>query len=178
MRAALATHTRTQALATLVLHKNVARARFSIVETEGGFVKRFGGMPSSNDVDGPSNDKLKFVGHNAPLMFTGIQVLESRIFDYIPRGVFSHSTVEVYPEAIAKGELIAAHVAEGRWYELSTLPRYLDISLALLRAEDRDTYMSRNPLIDAAAEVHDSILWDDVIVDRGARVRRAGLGVP
>src|SRR2546430_15772166 len=66
---------------------------------------------------------------STPLMFTGIQILESRIFDYIPRGVFSHSTVEVYPEAIAKGELIAAHVAEGRWYELSTLPRYLDISL-------------------------------------------------
>src|SRR5256884_534639 len=82
--------------------------------------------------------------HNTPLMFAGIQVLESRIFDYIPRGVFSHSTVEVYPEAIAKGELIAAHVAEGRWYELSTLPRYLDISLALLREEGRDTYMGRN----------------------------------
>src|SRR5437879_8038360 len=168
LSAAMETHRRTKALATLVLQRNVGRERFSIVETEDGFVKRFGSMPSSNDGDGPSNDKLKFVGHNAPLMFTGIQILESRIFDYIPRGVFSHSTIEVYPEAIAKGELIAAHVAEGHWYELSTLQRYLDISLALLREEGRDTYMGRNFLIEGEADVHDAILWDDVLVDSGA----------
>src|SRR5947208_4245114 len=164
LTAALETHRRTKALATLVLQRNVARERFSIVETEGGFVKRFGGMPSSNDAEGPSDDKLKSVGQDTPLMFTGIQILESRIFDYIPRGVFSHSTVEVYPKAIAKGERIAAYVAEGRWYELSTLPRYLDISLALLRAQDRDTYTGRNPSIDQT-DVHDSILWDDVVVE-------------
>ena len=63
-------------------------------------------------------------------MFTGIQILEPRIFDYIPRGVFSHSTIDVYPQAIANGERIAAHVGTGHWYELSTLQRYLEISLA------------------------------------------------
>ena len=176
LAAALETHRRTKALATLVLQRNVRRERFSIVETEDGFVKRFGGMPSSNYAEGPSGDKLKFVGQDTPLMFTGIQILDSRIFDYIPRGVFSHSTVEVYPEAIARGELIAAHVAEGRWYELSTLQRYLDISLALLRAEGLDTYTGRNSSIETAADVHDSILWDGVIVEKGASVRRAVLG--
>jgi len=159
-----------------VLQRNVGRERFSIVETDDGFVKRFSGMPSPTGTQNPADGKLKLIEHEAPLMFTGIQVLESRIFDYIPRGVFSHSTVEVYPEAIAKGELFAAHVAEGRWYELSTLQRYLDISLALLREEDRDTYMGRNPLIAGSAYVHDSILWDDVIVEEGATVRRAVLG--
>jgi NDP-sugar pyrophosphorylase family protein len=111
-----------------------------------------------------------------PLMFTGIQILESRIFDYIPRGVFSHSTMEVYPRAIANGERIAAHVAEGMWYELSTLKRYLDISLALLRRQGRDVYTGRNPSIDEQAEVHESVLWDNVIVEKGAYVRRAILG--
>lgn len=176
LTAALETHRRTKALATLVLQRNVGRERFSIVETQGGFVKRFGGMPLPVETQNSPVDKLKVIEQDAPLMFTGIQILESRIFDYIPRGIFSHSTIEVYPKAIAKGELIAAHVAEGRWYELSTLPRYLDISLALLREQGRDTYVGRNPLIDAAAEVHDSILWDDVIVERGASVRRAVLG--
>ncbi len=47
--AALETHRRTNALATLVLQNNVARERFSIVETEGEFVKRFGGMPAPNN---------------------------------------------------------------------------------------------------------------------------------
>ena len=166
--AAMDTHRRTNALATLVLKKNPARERFSVVETENGLVKRFGNLPEPRKLSDGSSETL--------LMFTGIQILEPRIFDYIPRGVFSHSTVEVYPEAIAKGELIAAHVAEGRWYELSTLPRYLDISLALLREEGRDTYMGRNLLIEGAADVHDAILWDDVIVERGASVRRAVLG--
>ncbi len=66
-------------------------------------------------------------------MFTGIHILEPRIFEYIPRGIFSDSVVHVYPQAIANGELIAAHVASGKWRELSTLERYLDISIELLK---------------------------------------------
>src|SRR5205807_3791623 len=84
--------------------------------------------------------------------------------------------IEVYPEAIAKGELIAAHVAEEHWYELSTLQRYLDISLALLREQGRDTYTGRNASIEATADVHDSILWDSVIVGDRASVKRSVLG--
>src|SRR6266700_3977977 len=53
LAAALETHRRTSALATLVLQRNVRRERFSIAELKDGFVKRFGGMPSSNEVDGP-----------------------------------------------------------------------------------------------------------------------------
>jgi NDP-sugar pyrophosphorylase family protein len=165
LHAALETHRQRQALATLVLQKNVARERFSTIETHDGFVTGFGGMPTSGN---PSTD--------APLMFTGIQVLEPRIFDYIPRGVFSHSTTEVYPQAIANGERIAAHVAQGRWYELSTLPRYLDISLALLKAQGRDTDMGDNCVVDDAAGVRESVFWNYVTVEKGAQVRHAVLG--
>jgi NDP-sugar pyrophosphorylase family protein len=104
--AALETHRNTKALATLVLLPNTKRERFSVVETEGGRIKGFGGMP----VDAVQT----------ALMFTGIQILEPRIFEYIPRGVFSHSTTDVYPQAIANGEIVAAHVASGKWRELST----------------------------------------------------------
>src|SRR5919109_771162 len=121
LSAALETHRKTQALATLVLLPNIRRERFSVVETEEGWIKGFGGMPLDSE-EGP-----------APLMFTGIQILEPRIFEYIPRGVFSHSTTDVYPQAIAKGETIAAHVASGKWRELSTLKRYLDINIELLK---------------------------------------------
>src|SRR5207253_3483120 len=107
---------------------------------------------------------------------TGIQILEPRIFDYIPRGVFSDIVVNVYPKAMTKGERIVAHVADGVWYELSTLPRYLDISLALLRQQSRDVYTGATPSINPNAHVHDSILWDDVIIESEATVRRAVLG--
>jgi NDP-sugar pyrophosphorylase family protein len=171
LSAALETHRRTNALATLVLLPNVKRERFSMVETREGFIKGFGGMPApASDNDGEKEQE------GAPLMFTGIQILEPRIFDYIPRGVFSHSTTDVYPQAIAAGECVAAHIAEGMWYELSTINRYLDVSLALLRKIGRDVEMGAGCVINDSAEVRESVLWDNVKVEQGARVRRAVLG--
>jgi NDP-sugar pyrophosphorylase family protein len=163
LNAALETHRRTEALATLVLKTNVARERFSVVETRDGLVTRFGGMP------GPSRK-------DDPLMFTGIQILEPRIFEYIPPAIFSHTTTDVYPQAIAQGERIAAHVGDGMWHELSTLQRYLGISLALLQTQGRNIYAGAATTIAEGAVVADSILWDGVVVERGASVNKAVLG--
>lgn len=164
LRAAVAQHRAQHALATLVLKPNVARERFSMVETNDGLISRFAGMPSKTDEG------------NAPLMFTGIQILEPRIFDYIPRGVFSDTVINVYPQAIAKGERVVAHVADGRWYELSTLQRYLDISLALLRDARREFFAGACPTLAANAQVRDAILWDQVIIGPDTTVTRAVLG--
>ena len=109
------------------------------------------------------------------MMFTGIQILEPRIFEYIPRGVFSHSTTDVYPQAIANGEVIAAHVASGKWRELSTLQRYLDISIELLKEKEQSFFTGANSVISETASVVDAILWDDVNVGASARVSRAVL---
>jgi NDP-sugar pyrophosphorylase family protein len=166
LSAALESHRKTNALATLVLLQNVARERFSVVETADGFVERFGGMPTPASGSTESEEE-------APLMFTGIQILEPRIFDYIPRGVFSHSTIDVYPQAIANGERVAAHVAQGRWYELSTIQRYLEVSLIMLAENGRNRYAGSGCRIAEDAEVSDSVLWDDVIIEAGARLDRA-----
>lgn len=169
---ALETHRRMKALVTLVLLPNARRERFSIVETEDGFIKGFGGMPAPLAGTASAVDDESEV----PLMFTGIQILEPRIFDYIPQGVFSHSVTDVYPQAIARGERVVAHVARGRWYELSTIPRYLDISLALLKDTGRDVTHGEGCRISPGAEVSESVLWDEVQVEDGARVRRTILG--
>jgi len=166
LKAALESHRKTNALATLVLLRNVARDRFSVVEIADGCVKRFGGMPARSSDSTESDEE-------APLMFTGIQILEPRIFDYIPRGVFSHSTIDVYPQAIAKGERVAAHVAKGKWYELSTIHRYLEVSLIMLAEEGTTVYTGSPCRIAADAEVSHCILWDDVIIEAGARLDRA-----
>ncbi|MCA1604939.1 MAG: NDP-sugar synthase, partial [Acidobacteria bacterium] len=166
LNAALETHRRNQAIATLVLMQNVACERFSIVETANGLLTGFSGMPA------PEHFSIE----NPPLMFTGIQILEPAIFDYIPRGVFSHSTTDVYPQAIAHGERVAAHVAAGRWFELSTMQRYLDISLLLLADTGKSVTMGVDCEISPSAEVEQSILWDKVAIESGARVRRAILG--
>jgi NDP-sugar pyrophosphorylase family protein len=163
LNAALETHRKANAIATLVLLPNVRRERFSVVNTEAGRITGFGGMPV---VDG---------GGETPLMFTGIHILEPRIFEYVPRGVFSDSVIDVYPQAMAKGEMIAAHVASGKWRELSTLKRYLDISVELLQEEQKSFIAGVNSTIAHSATVSDSILWDNVEVAGGARVHRAVL---
>ncbi len=167
---ALETHRRSNALATLILLPNPKRERFSRVETLDGLITGFGGMPAPTASDKVSDKEA------APLMFTGIQILESRIFDYIPRGVFSNSTTDVYPQAIKAGERVIAHVAEGKWYELSTIQRYLEISLALLAEEGKETDMGERCRIADDADVRETLLWNDVTIEGGARVRRAILG--
>jgi NDP-sugar pyrophosphorylase family protein len=166
LAAAFATHRRTGAIATLVLLPNAACEKFSLVRTAGDLLQGFGGMPDPRDF---SND-------NPPLMFTGIQILEPKIFDYIPPGIFSHSTTDVYPQAIAKGERVAVHVGSGRWFELSTIQRYLDISLLLLSESGKTLSAGAGCEISAGAEVSESVLWDNVVVETGARVKRAVLG--
>ncbi|HKG12450.1 MAG TPA: NDP-sugar synthase [Pyrinomonadaceae bacterium] len=171
LSAALETHRRARALATLVLRPNPARERYSVVNVSDGLVKGFGGYPKPGG------------GGDAPLMFTGIQVLDRRVFDYIPRGaggksIFSHTVTDVYVPAIERGERIAAHVAEGYWYELSTVRRYLDTNVALERMskEGLDVVKDETASVEAGAGVTESVLWEDVRVEAGARVRRSVLG--
>ena len=166
LHAALRTHREKNALVTLVLRRNEKFERFSYVDVRDGLVTRFAGMPA----------KDSWKSDEAPLMFTGIHIVEPRIFEFVPRGVFSDSVIDVYPQAIAKGERIVGHVGEGMWYELSTLQRYLDISLALLRRQGQEVYAGANSTIDDESEVHDSILWDDVRIEAGARLSRTILG--
>lgn len=178
LRQALETHRRTGALATLILRPNPKSERFSIVETDGELVKGFGGMPekpNESDNVGSTIDSSQNI-RNAPLMFTGIQILEPRIFNYIPRNVFSHSTTDVYPQAIARGEKIVAHMAHEAWYEMSTIPRYLEISLAVLAREGKSIFAGVGCRIEPSAHVNDAILWNNVRIGARAKLRRVVLG--
>lgn len=172
LSAALETHRRERALATLVLQPNPARERYSVVHTQGGLVTGFGGYSK------PDDD-----GDDAPLMFTGIQVLDRRIFDFIPHGeggrsIFSHTVTDVYLPAIKRGERVAAHVAEGYWYELSTVRRYLDTNVALVKMSKEGAYVVKDETatVEVGASVEESVLWEGAHVEAGARVRRSVLG--
>ncbi|HEX5083442.1 MAG TPA: NDP-sugar synthase [Blastocatellia bacterium] len=164
--AALATHRDRKALATLVLLPNLKRERFSEVRiTEDGRIAEFAGFPAPGNLQ-------------TPLMFTGMHILEPGIFDYIPRGIFSDSVRDVYPRAMADGKIIAAHVAGGDslWRELSTIERYLAISLEFLRREGLDTIMDEGCEIESGATVERSVLWKRARVERGARVSECVVG--
>jgi NDP-sugar pyrophosphorylase family protein len=165
LNAALETHKKSGAIATMVLKANLGREKFSMIETEDGCVKGFGSFPQPGD---PITD--------IPLMFTGIHILEPKVFDYIPRGVYSDILPSFYRPAIEKGEKIAAHVTEGRWFELSTIQRYLDISLALLEGKSKGIFTGNQNRISNNAEVTDSILWDNVTIEDDAKLYRTIVG--
>ncbi len=157
--AAVETHNRSNALATMVLKPNVKREKFTIVETEDGLVKSFGEMAKPL-----TEEEIRETEHEifTPLMFTGIHILDPRVFEYIQPGVYSDIVPHVYRPALEKGERIAAHVTEGNWYELSTIPRYLDISLAMMNGAD--VFKGSNCVVSPNAAVRDSVMWDDVTI--------------
>jgi len=156
---ALDTHKRSGAVATMVLKQNSKRERFTIVEESSGDVTGFGGYPSEGNEGGED-----------PLMFTGVHILDPKVFEYIPRGVYSDIVPTFYRPALEKGEKIAAYVTDANWFELSTIPRYLDISLAMMNGEK--LFSGRNCHFSPSARIEDSVIWDNVTVGEDATLRR------
>ncbi|HTH50800.1 MAG TPA: nucleotidyltransferase family protein, partial [Pyrinomonadaceae bacterium] len=84
--AALDTHKRSGAIATMILKPNAKREKFTIVDAEDGWLTGFG------DYATPTTEKeIRNPDTPAPnpLMFTGIHILDPRVFEYIPQGVYS-----------------------------------------------------------------------------------------
>lgn len=170
IRAALETHRRTGALATMVLLPNSAYERFTIVETEEDRICGFGDYADSTMAEAES------FAERPPLMFTGIHILEPRVFDYIPRGVYSDIVPTFYDPAIKSGEKIIAHIAKGSWYEVSTIPRYLDVSLKMTARIGEKNVIGKNARIDPSSEISETVIWDDVRIGENARINRSIIG--
>jgi len=161
--AALRSHKESGAIATMVLKRNPSLERFTVVEAHDDRVVGFRELSEGERTEG-----------RVPLMFTGIQILEPRVFDWIPRGIYSDIVPTFYRPAIDAGERINAFVTDARWYEISTLRRYLDISLAM--AGSGRIVEGAGCSVDASADVEDAVLWDNVRVERGAYLRRVVVG--
>lgn len=165
--AAIQTHRASGAIATLVLKENHKREKFTVVHTKDGSIDYFG--PHATPV---TEAELRDTEHeiSVPLMFTGIHIVEPAIFDMIPEGKASDTVTDIYIPYIKSGGKIAVHVGEGEWYELSTIPRYLDISLAMMKAGD--VHFGRNCVMAGAVNLKDSVIWDDVTIGDGATLYR------
>lgn len=178
LAAAIEAHRMHDAIATLVLKENAAREHFSIVEIDHrSWITRFAGFPeaiSAEAIASPGSS-VSTLG-SVPLMFTGIQVLSPRIFDYVPRNCFSHSTVHVYPQAIEKGETVIAHIGKGDWYEMSTLDRYLEASIIFMGKQGLSRIEGADCRIESGATAENCVLWNNVTIESGASVREAVLG--
>jgi len=122
LRAAVATHRASSALATMVLAPMPPGARYAPVEVDaGGAVRRIAGA------FGPGGPGL------VPLHFTGVHLLSPEILDAVPAEPFaSDINRHLYPPLLAGGR-VRGHLAGGYWNDLGTPERYLAANLDLLR---------------------------------------------
>lgn len=164
---AVETHKKSGAIATMVLKPNIKREKFTEVYQENRFLTGFGDFAQALSVNELKDETQDLT---APLMFTGIHILEPRVFEYIPRGVYSDIVPTFYNPALSKGEKIAVHITEANWFELSTIPRYLDISLAMMNGAN--IHAGENCTISGRAVVRDTIMWDNVTIADDAHLYR------
>jgi NDP-sugar pyrophosphorylase family protein len=103
-------HRENRAAATMVLRKDPHMAQYGLIHLDGG--SRVARFLKHDRPDAP--DRLE------PYMFTGVQVLEPVVFDYMPwKGAFSITEV-TYPSMLKAGEPIFGYPFEGRWLTVGT----------------------------------------------------------
>lgn len=165
--AAVATHKASGAVATMVLKPNIKREKFTEVYTKDGWLTGFGDYAHPFTAEEIKDTTRELV---TPLMFTGIHILEPEVFAYIPRGVYSDIVPTFYNPALKKGERIAVHITDANWFELSTIPRYLDVSLEMMNGAS--VLAGNNCIVSGRAVVKDSIMWDNVSIGDDAHLYR------
>ncbi|MGZ6932463.1 MAG: sugar phosphate nucleotidyltransferase, partial [Acidimicrobiia bacterium] len=190
LRGIVAAHKASGARGTIALKRVTDPVEFGIVITApDGRIERFLEKPTWGQV---FSDTIN----------TGIYILEPRIFDYIAEGEVVDFSGDVFPAALAAGELLRGHVVDGYWEDVGTLDAYLhaheDILDGLVDIEiegfairegvwlgegtevdpdariDGPAIIGPNCRIEAGAHVADhTVLGGDVVVKRDAQVVRS-----
>jgi len=98
--------------------------------------------------------------------FLGIHVLGQALRARLPaRGGLIE---DVYLPALARGEVLRAHLFEGLWHDIGTMESYLDANMAWLAARGLERW------IGAGARVADGVVLERVVVGAGASVTGRG----
>ena len=130
--------------------------------------------------------------------FTGIQVLDPEILDFIPSGVFS-SSIDAFEKLIEQGGKIKAHIADGKWSDLGNIERYRQAAIDAISAQalpqpietiplkgdgsDRKWYRLKSEehsliLADHGIRTSDAVCEVDSFVRIGQHLHSKGIPVP
>jgi len=131
----IAFHKKSQATATLVLRPDPDADRFGSMEIDSeGRIYRFLNARRQPGASVPGRK----------LMFTGVQILEPRIFDYMhgERGPHKFGTTkDTYPQMLVEGERLYGFCFEGLWQDLGTPVRIKEIEEGLAQGRTRLHYL-------------------------------------
>ena len=110
-------HHKQQAAATLVLRPDTDADQYGSMDIdERGRICRF--LDTTIPVQSP--------GPRRKLMFTGVQVLEPKVFDYMDTEMVTHkfsTTRRTYPRMLAAGQPLYGFCFDGFWQDLGTAER-------------------------------------------------------
>jgi len=101
-------HRRQGALATMFLRSDPEVERYGAIEIDDSLgIRRVLGRPAT------------VASRLQRFMFGGVHVFSSRVFEYMPPGVYSIIR-DTYPQLLEAGETLAGYVFEGYWQLLDT----------------------------------------------------------
>ncbi len=128
LRSVYSYHLKHNALATMVL-KDDSRFNNVWVNASGYVDSFYADAPLQAAVSDAVNNKNPGARQSNPMTFTGIQVLNPEVTDYIPGNVFIAS-IDIYRRLIAKHQQIKAFLANDfYWDDIGTPQRYRDVNI-------------------------------------------------
>jgi NDP-sugar pyrophosphorylase family protein len=113
----------------------------------------------------------------------GVQAAEADAFLSLPDNVPHESIRQLYPSLVAaRPGAVRGFRTTAEFFDIGTPADYLHTSLMLADREGVDLVARSNAAIQPGARVERSILWDDVVVGEGSRLRECivtdGVRVP
>jgi NDP-sugar pyrophosphorylase family protein len=87
---------------------------------------------------------VQSAGPMRKLMFTGVQVLEPKIFDYMDMEMTAHkfsTTRQTYPRMLANGQPLYGFCFDGFWQDLGTAERIRQVEHTLGAGEIKLHYL-------------------------------------
>lgn len=161
LRALVARHRSSGALATLALRPQPAANAYSPVVTDRrGRILSISGRPRKS--------------RGTVSMFAGVHVLDPRLLERLPHGP-SDSVRDLYLPLLAEGAFIAGVRGAGAWYDFGRPSLYRDAQLRMLRSRGRQVLAGSGARVAAAAAVRRSVLGARSRVAKGARVEQSVL---
>jgi mannose-1-phosphate guanylyltransferase len=175
LRALVARHLSSGAVATLALRPQPAARSYSPVVTDKrGRILSIAGRPRAR--------------RGTRSMFASVHVLDPRLLERLPVGP-SDSVRDLYLPLLAEGAHLAGVRCSGAWYDFGRPSLYRDAQLRMLRgrgqvlvgsgariasaAAVRRSVLGARSRVARGARVERSVLWPDAAVEAGARVARS-----
>jgi mannose-1-phosphate guanylyltransferase len=149
-------HRRSDALVTMAVIPNPDPTRYGGVLVDGGIVTGFTARGS-----GPS------------WHFVGVQIAERAAFESLPDGVPHESVSSLYPALMAaRHDSVRAFQTEARFDDIGTPSDYLAACLRFAGG-DPSALVAPGARVHASAKLDRTVVWDDVEIGAGARLREA-----